>query len=262
MTNDAWNSGLAYEPFIGRWSRRIALDFIRWLAIPANSAWLDFGCGTGALAQTILAQAAPRKVIGTDRSADYVAFAAAHTPDPRASFVVSELPDLPSTPGGFDAVVSGLVLNFVPSPVDALAAMRTRARTGGCVAAYVWDYAKGMQLLRHFWDAAIELDPAAAEQDEGVRFPVCRAGALARAFTEAGLRHVEERSIVVDTIFRDFDDYWSPLLGGQGPAPGYVAGLSHEKREALRKNLSARLPRATDGSIPLRARAWAVRGTS
>ena len=63
------------------------------------------------------------------------------------------------------------------------------------------------------------------------------------------------------TRFRDFDDYWAPFLGGQGPAPGYCAGLSDDARQRLRDRLRSTLPTAADGSIPLSARAWAVRGT-
>lgn len=262
MTPDAWDDGLAYEPFIGRWSRRVAVAFLEWLAVPPGGAWLDFGCGTGALTQTILANASPRSVVGCDRSAAYVAFAEARTPDARASFVTADLTELPTARGGFDAVVTGLVLNFVPSAVDALAALSRRTRPGGVVSGYVWDYADGMQLLRHFWDAAIEIDPSARELDEGVRFPICRRGAFGRAFTDAGLAEVTESAIEVETIFRDFDDYWRPLMGGQGPAPGYVAGLSGERRARLREALRLRIPASPDGTIPLRARAWAARGVA
>jgi hypothetical protein len=59
----------------------------------------------------------------------------------------------------------------------------------------------------------------------------------------------------------DFDDYWTPFLGGQGPAPGYVTALEESARTMLREGLRARLPVATDGSIWMVARAWAVRGT-
>ena len=50
-----WASGDAYEPFIGRWSRRGARELLAWLAVPAGRRWLDVGCGSGALSQTILA---------------------------------------------------------------------------------------------------------------------------------------------------------------------------------------------------------------
>jgi hypothetical protein len=128
------------------------------------------------------------------------------------------------------------------------------------VAAYVWDYAEGMEPIRRFWDAAAALDPAAAELDEGRRFGLCRPEPLAALLRDAGLVEVAARPLQVPTRFRDFDDYWTPFLGGQGPAPGYAMALDGPRRAALREELRARLPVAADGSIPLAARAWAVAG--
>ena len=156
--------------------------------------------------------------------------------------------------------VSGLVLNFVPEPRRAIAEMARVARPGGTVAAYVWDYAGKMELMRYFWDAAVMLDPTALEFDEGRRFPICQPTPLAALFESVGLQKVEVRPIDISTHFRDFDDYWSPFLGGQGPAPGYAMSLSEERREELRERIRSNLPIAKDESIPLATRAWAVRG--
>jgi hypothetical protein len=118
-----------------------------------------------------------------------------------------------------------------------------------------------MQLMRRFWDAAVALDPAARELDEGRRFgAICRPEHLADLFHDAGLHRVETCAVDVPTVFRDFADYWTPFLGGQGPAPGYAMALSEDRRAALRERIRADLPIAADGSIPLVARAWAVRG--
>jgi hypothetical protein len=117
-----------------------------------------------------------------------------------------------------------------------------------------------MEFMRYFWDAAGTLDPAAKELDEGRRFPICQPQALANLFQLAGLQEVQVQAIDAATLFRDFDDYWLPFLGGQGPAPSYLMSLSAERQVALRDLLRARLPVASDGSIALMARAWAVRG--
>jgi hypothetical protein len=138
--------------------------------------------------------------------------------------------------------------------------MARATRAGGQVAAYVWDYAAGMQILRLFWDAAIALHPAAGPLDEGRRFPVCEPGALTALFHAAHLEEVATRAIEVATPFREFDAYWSPFLGGQGPAPAYVMALDEGRRVALRERLRASVPSQRDGSIALIARAWAVRG--
>jgi hypothetical protein len=135
-------------------------------------------------------------------------------------------------------------------------------RRGGTIAAYVWDYAGGMQLIREFWDAAAALDPHAAGLHEGVRFPLCRPAALTQLFADAGLEDVSTAALDVPTPFQSFDDYWQPFLGGQGPAPAYAMSLDEAARTRLRERLRERLPAGTDGSIALTARAWAVRATS
>jgi len=257
---DAWAVGAAYEAYVGRWSRPVARAFVRWLEIPPGSAWLDVGSGPGALAQEILEAAAPRRVLGVDRSEGFVAHARARTADARAEFRVGDAQALPVDGGAFDAAVSGLVLNFVPAPARMVAEMARACRAGGAVALYVWDYAGGMQLMRFFWDAAKALDPAAEALDEAVRFPGCAPGPL-RALLEAqGLAAVETRAVDVPTRFRDFGDCWSPFLGGQGPAPSYAMSLPDDRRAALRERLRRTLPTEPDGSIALTARAWAVKG--
>ena len=193
--------------------------------------WLDVGCGTGALSQAILAAADPAEVVGVDPSLPFVAHAAAQVPDPRAAFRNGDAERLPVDNGSFDAVVSGLVLNFVPDQRAALREMRRAARPGGIVAAYVWDYAG-----RHAADGALlgrrrrGGSRGAAHCDEGLRFPLCRPDPLRELFCGAGLADVAVEEIVVPTVFADFDDYWSPFLGGQGPAPAYAMSLAEEDR--------------------------------
>jgi SAM-dependent methyltransferase len=256
---DTWAAGDRYEPYVGRWSRLVAREFLAWLGVPTGKSWLDVGCGTGALTETILASAGPSGVTGVDPSEGFLAFA--RTRAPQAEFRTGDAQALPFDENRFDAAVSGLMLNFVPDPAKAAAEMGRVARAGGTVAAYVWDYAGEMQLMRRFWDAAVALDPAARALDEGPRFPLCRPDALSALWTAAGLEQVNVRTIDVPTVFKDFDDYWSPFLGGQGPAPTYCLSLPEDRREQLRQRLAATLPVESDGSIRLVARAFAVRGT-
>ncbi|MBV1796746.1 class I SAM-dependent methyltransferase [Siccirubricoccus sp. G192] len=258
-----WAAGEAYEPYVGRWSRLVAAEFLGRLGVARGARWLDVGCGTGALSGTILDRCAPAAVIGVDPSEGFLAHARRHVADARAEFRRGDAQALPVGDAGFDAVVSGLVLNFVPDQPKAAGEMRRAARPGGTVAAYVWDYAKGMQMMRRFWDAAVALDPeGAGGKDEALRFALCRPGPLRRLFEEAGLRGVEVAAIEVPTVFRDFDDYWIPFLAGGAPAPAYCMALSEDRRAALRERLRATLPTEPDGSIRLSARAWAVQGTA
>jgi SAM-dependent methyltransferase len=264
MTNnaqDVWANADTYELYVGRWSRLAAKQFVEWLNLPSSGSWLDVGCGTGVLSQTILNVTSPQTVTGIDRSDGYVEFARRQITDSRAAFEVGDAQDLKQFKDKtFDAAVSSLVLNFVPQPDRMVAEMKRAVKTNGVVALYVWDYAGKMQLLRHFWNAAAALDPAAIELDQGRRFPICNPNRLTDLFRSASLQNIETRPIDVDTHFKDFDDYWTPFLGGQGPAPGYCMSLSEDQRTMLREKIRSSLPFALDGSIPLVARVWAVCG--
>jgi SAM-dependent methyltransferase len=257
---DVWAAGDAYEPYVGRWSRLVAREFLGWLAMPAGRRWLDVGCGTGAVTQTILACADPVEVTGIDASEGFLAVARHRTRDPRVRFEAGDALTLPIGDAAVDVCVSGLVLNFIPDPAKAMSEMRRVVRPQGSVALYVWDYAGEMQLMRYFWDAVVALDPSARDLDEGRRFPICQPKALVELLQGAGLDDIQSRIVDVPTMFRDFEDYWSPFLGGQGPAPTYCAALPEERRLQLRERLRAMLPVAADGSISLKARAFAVRG--
>ncbi|WP_250005870.1 class I SAM-dependent methyltransferase [Actinoplanes sp. M2I2] len=255
MGNEVWEVGDAYEAYVGRWSRKVAAEFVRWLAVPPGGRWLDAGCGTGALTEAIFGSADPGAVTGVDPSRGFLRQAPA-----RATRVAGDAAALPLGDGRFDAVVSGLALNFVPRPADAIAEFARVARSGAVVASYVWDYAAGMRMMRYFWDAAAAVVPSAADRDEGPRFPICREPVLRAAWAAAGLHDVTARSIEIPTVFRDFDDFWRPFLGGQGAAPAYLATLPGADQAEIRERLRASLPVSPSGAIALTAAAWAVRG--
>jgi SAM-dependent methyltransferase len=259
---ESWGSGSAYELWVGRWSRLVAKEFIDWLAVSSGQSWGDVGCGTGALVQCILGSSNPAHVLGVDRSEAYVSEARNRIRDPRARFDVGDACALTWGSATCDVTVSGLVLNFVPDS-DAMAREMVRVtRPGGRVAAYVWDYAGGMQMVRHFWDVAVELNRGDWRLDQAERFPICRPGPLEQLFQRAGLISVSVRAIDVPTVFRDFEDYWKPFLGKQGAAPTYLASLPGDTQDRIRDILKTRLVAAADGSIAMTARAWAVQGTA
>ena len=259
--NDSWGSGIAYERFMGRWSNLVAQKFLRWLDIAPARTWLDVGCGTGALTRLILESYQPREIIAIDSSADFISHAQRSITNSSVHFKVGLAQSLDLDSNSIDAVVSGLVLNFVPQPIEAVLEMLRVTRPGGKIGIFLWDYADGMQFLRYFWDAAVKLDQNAREHDEGVRFPICREGQLESLVREAGLKQVEGTAIEINTVFQSFDDYWQPFLGKVGSAPSYVNSMDPENRQKLEDKLRTSLPIGADGSISLTARAWAVKGT-
>jgi SAM-dependent methyltransferase len=258
--SDRWAIGAAYEAYMGRWSRLLAKPFVEWLGVEPRAHWLDVGCGTGALTQAICDLGRPGTVVGCDSSGPFLEAASSTLPDKRVSFELGKGEHVPDREGGFDAIVSGLVLNFLPDARRALTAMRRRLSPRGQVAAYVWDYAGGVEFLSHFWAAAVALDAGAAALDEGQRFLEHGEAGLRAAFAAAGLGEIEVERLKIVTSFASFEDYWQPFLGRTGPAPSYVASLDAAHRARLEALLLQRLQPNTEGRIVLQASAWAVRG--
>ena len=259
--NDPWSSGNAYEKFMGRWSSLVAQKFLKWLAVPPGLNWLDVGCGTGSLTRLILETQKPVKIISIDSSEEFISYARINLNTSVVLFDVGKAESLNIDSGSIDAVVSGLVLNFIPEPEIAVREMMRVTKPGGKIGIFLWDYSEGVQMLRYFWDAAVELDDKAKEFDEGLRFPLCRKGELELLFRKAGLKDVKEIPIEINTYFKNFSDYWEPFLGNVGPAPAYAMSLDSKKRKQLKMKVFDLLPVSNDGSISIMARAWAVKGT-
>jgi len=263
MTKQAqenWGGADPYERYVGRWSRKVAKEFLAWVSVRPGAAWADIGCGTGALVECILAQCEPGSIAGVDKAQGFIAAARRKVTDRRASFEAADAVALPWSTGAFDAAVSGLVLNYAPDYKAMVLEMARVTKPGGKVALYVWDYAGGMQMMRYFWDAAIAVSPEDSRLDQAERFPICQPEPLQALFRDAGLESVSGRAIEIPTAFLNFDDYWSPFLGRQGAAPTYLASLDDATREKIREALRTRLVPSPDGTIALKARAWAVQG--
>jgi ubiquinone/menaquinone biosynthesis C-methylase UbiE len=260
--NDAWQSAVAYENFMGRWSILIAQNFLNWLAIPPAHIWLDVGCGTGSLTKLILETHQPKEVISIDSSSHFISYAQRSITNPLVHFKVGLAQSLELDSNCIDAVVSGLVLNLVPQPKVAILEMLRVTKPGGKIGIFLWDYVEGMQMLRYFWDAAVELDNKADEFDPGIRFPLCQEGQLESLFQEVGFNQVEATPIEVKTVFQNFDDYWQPFLGNVGSPASYMMSLNQKDKQKLEDKLRKSLPIDNNNSISLTARAWAVKGTA
>ena len=246
-----------YERFMGRWSRRLAPLFVEFAGVEVGNDVLDVGCGTGAL--TFAAATVPAvRAVGVDPSSEFVRAAQRAGDGDRVRFRVGDASALPFPDGFFDRTLSMLVLNFVPDSGEALQEMIRVTRPNGVVAAAVWDYGDGMEMLRVFWDEAVALDPAAAGRDER-HMPLSRHGELSALWCDLGMRNVEGAPLAVDMAFASFDDFWQPFLCGQGPAGAYASALAEPAREQLQALLRGRLVTADPG-FTLTARAWAVRG--
>jgi ubiquinone/menaquinone biosynthesis C-methylase UbiE len=260
MKIDKWTSGVHYDHWMGRWSRLLAREFLKWLDLPAGLRWIDVCCGSGMVTEAIVERSAPASVVGVDASAEQITFACEHRAHSSVTFQIVDATALPFADSSFDVAVCGLGLNYVPNAVLALKEFRRVTLYGGTVAVYVWDYAQGARFLREFWDTAVAIDSDAASFDQAQRFPICTQEGLRNLFEQAKLEDLTVHALDVLTRFTDFDDYWQPLLTGQGSAPNYLTTRDEQIRTAIRERLRATLPRTSAGAIELPARAWAIRG--
>jgi SAM-dependent methyltransferase len=257
--DDSWNSGDPYEYFMGRWSTIMAPVFLKWLNFPSDKNWLDIGCGTGALSQAIEQFCSPQSLTCVDPSEAFLEKSKKRI-SAKATFKIGSAENIPSTTDSFELIASGLALNFFPDLDKALHEMKRVSQPKGVIAAYVWDYAGRMEFLRYFWDSAYQIDPESEHLDEGKRFSICNEINLAASFKNAGLVNIETTKLDIETVFMNFDDFWNPFLGGQGPAPSYLASLNKQKQQTLKNIIHQKLPFESDGSIKLLGRAIAVKG--
>jgi SAM-dependent methyltransferase len=257
---DRWTSGSHYDQWMGRWSRLLAREFLQWLKLPTGLRWIDVCCGSGVVTEAIVEANAPGSIVGVDVSPEQIDFARQQRSCPDVTFETGDAMALPFPDASFDVAVCGLGLNYIPNPGRGLEEFCRVTRPGGTIAVYLWDYAGGARFLREFWDAAIAVDEKAAASDQALRFPICTPEGLRGVFEQAKLEDLDVQALEIITRFTGFDDYWEPLLTGQGSAPGFLATRDRKIQAAIRERLRTALPANARGAIELPARAWAIRG--
>ncbi|HSJ70063.1 MAG TPA: class I SAM-dependent methyltransferase [Acidimicrobiia bacterium] len=241
----------AYDRFMGRYSAPLSPQLAELANVEVGQRVLDVGCGPGALTAELVMRLGPEAVTAVDPSMPFVDAVRARYPGVDVRCASAE--SLPSPDGTFDATLAQLVVHFMDDPVTGLREMRRVTRQGGVVAASVWDHA-GEGPLRHFWDAARQLDPDVHDESH---LPGVREGHLGDLVRAGGAGEVEETQFEVTVEHRSFEDWWETLTLGVGPAGSYTVSLGPEAQHRLREAARERLP---SGPFRLTARAWAVRG--
>jgi SAM-dependent methyltransferase len=256
------NDGAAYELFLGRCTKRLAKPLLDFAEFSTAGALLDVGTGTGSLAFAMAARWPGRKVLGIDTAAPYIAYARSQATGSLPVFEIGDAVGLHGEDASFAGAAAQLVLNFVPKADLAVSEMRRVTKSGGTVVAAVWDFRGGLVYQRLFWDTAAGIDPRAGiARDRLFSTPLALPDGLPKLFDAAGLNQVQRGSITIRMDYANFEDYWRPLLGGQGPVGTYVTSLPADLlcriEEAVRGAYCAGAP---DGERSLTATAWAVRG--
>jgi SAM-dependent methyltransferase len=241
----------AYARFMGRFSEPLAVQFLDLVAAGDGQQALDVGCGPGALTERLVERLGPAAVAAVDPSAPFIA--SVRSRFPAVDVHEGKAERLPFPDDRFDLSLAQLVVHFMSDPVVGLREMARVTRSGGVVAASVWDHAGGAGPLTVFWDAVNTLDPGARDESA---LPGARAGHLAMLFAQAGLRDIEPTTLTVQVPFASFDEWWEPYTLGVGPAGAYVDGLDDQARERLRARCRERFPSAP---FVVEASAWCVR---
>ena len=253
----SFTSACAYDRHVGRYGRELARALIAAAGVQPGQRALDVGCGPGALTAELVALLGAGQVTAIDPSPPFVEACRARLPEVRVELGPAE--SLPFEDAAFNYALAQLVVNFMADAPASVREMGRVTRPGGTVAAAVWDYAGEMTFLRRFWDAAVAVDPAAVDRDEGRCMPYCRPDELAKLWTAAGLDDVEVSPVVISAAYRDFEDLWEPLERGVGPSGAYAVSLPAQRQAAVKEELRRRLGVA-EGPFELTARAWVATG--
>lgn len=233
-----WTSDHAYDRFMGRFSTRLAPVFADFAGV--HGSVLDVGAGTGALTAELVRR--DLDVAAVEPSAEFVASLRSRFPTVDVRQAGAE--ELPWPDETFDVALAQLVITFMS---DAPAGIREMRRVAGSLAACMWDR-DGMEML-----AAINRTRnALGDPGEGIG-PYRTQESIQALMPGATVELLE-----VDADYTDFEDFWTALLGGAGPAGVWAAALEGEQREAARSELFRQLDEP-EGPFTLTGRAWAVR---
>lgn len=251
-----------YDGYMGRWSRRLAPLFLDFAGLAAGERVIEVGCGTGSLTFALAARAEIAAVEAIDYEKGFVEAARARNVDPRINIQQGDACDLQFANGAFDRALSMLVLHFVSDPERAIAEMRRVVRPGGVAAATVWDNFGGMPSTRLFWDCAATIEPRAMDRRDAVTIrPMTQPGELRDAFSKMGFLDVTETMLTIRMDFVSFDDYWNPMITGQGTHAEFLASLPETTRQRIESAVrTGYLCGRSDGPRSFSSVAWAVRG--
>jgi len=252
----------AYDAMMGRWSRRLAPQFLGFAGVRDGERVIDIGCGTGSLTFAVLERANVERIDAVDLNAGFLEALRRRTTDPRVAIQHGDACALPFPDTTFDRAFSLLVLQHLSEGARAVTEMYRVLRPGGTGAAAVWDTFGGMPTQRLFWDTIAAIEPSAGDRRAAAHGkPMTEQGQIQNAFIRAGFQDVVETTLTIRMDFERFEDYWHPQVFGQGDTAQWFTNLPADVRHRLESAVrEAYLCNRPDGPRSFATVAWAVRG--
>jgi ubiquinone/menaquinone biosynthesis C-methylase UbiE len=243
-----------YDKLMGRYLPSLGPVFADAAGITAGQRVLDVGCGPGGLTVELVRRVGAAAVVAIDPSPPFVEACSARHPGVDTRIGVAE--QLPFSDAEFDATLACLVVGFMADAHEGILEMMRVTKPGGTVAACFWDAAR-MPAVQLFWRATAKVDPTRSGEVSRLG---SREGDLAALLANAGLRDVHETTLSASAEYQDFEDWWSPIAEGVGPAGVYYQSLDATQRAALRSACQEEIGHPASAFV-LQARAWCARGT-
>jgi ubiquinone/menaquinone biosynthesis C-methylase UbiE len=244
-----FESDSAYDAFMGRYSRRLGPLFADFAGVTAGTSAADIGAGTGALTSELASRGV--RVAAADPSPQFVDALHERLPDIDARVAPAE--ELPWEAESFDASLAQLVVAFMRDAPAGVREMRRIVKPGGTVAVCMWDR-QGMEMLAAVSRARESLPSAGPMSD--VRYRTREE--IESLFFVDGFADVRTELIETDASYAGFDEFWTALSGGAGPAGAWLVTLAGDERDVARAEIHRQLGEP-DGPFTLRAKAWATR---
>ena len=251
-----FDDGIAYEAWMGRWSRIVGEKFLEWLSPAEKLSWLDVGCGNGAFTELVYAKCAPSGIQGVDPSQEQLDVANSRASSKTIEYRIGAAQALPFDDKTFDVVAMALAINLPPDPKVAVAEMLRVTKSGGTVATYMWDIPNGGITMEPIRTALREMNINTPIFGEAITTPEN----MKELWENAGLNDVSLTQIEIDLSFKSFDDFWNSNTGMENTVVRAMKSLSDTEIKTLKANLKSNLPTDSSGNICYRAFANAAKG--
>jgi len=232
---------LAYDRFIGRWSRLFVPLVLGAADVQPGDQVLDVETGTGEAAVAIMPViGASGRLIGAHIAPAMLESARGRLKERTFLPVAADGQALPFADDTFDAVVCQLGLQFFPNPGLGLKEFQRVLRRGGRVGICVISTPDRAPMWGVLADVLGRLLPERRPIVQ-LSFSLADPARVESLLMSAGFQEVRVERQRREGSFDSFDEYWEPIEAGIGSIPQIYLTLPDVARRAVRQEVRTRL---------------------